>query len=575
MSVHALKYLKQPIALLVLLVSAHFALSPAQAQNSPECSPGSINADDVGLVRERTGRGDGSDSCRAAAEVAPTTISTANDHYCGYAHAEGGAGWVWGSAARNSCPPRPVSALATNHCRVYTQSSLHRPRRNSLTIGPNDDWQALIEGAEANTEIRLLDGEYELTNYAVVLAKPNITIRGASGDRKTVRIVGQGYGPGSEGFMVLAAGITIADLTMSAIRNHAISIKPASGAARTYIYNVHLFNVGTQHIKGSSGDESVGGVVACSSIGYTRNGAKGDYLGAIDVHNAVNWTIRDNYIYNINGDGSGCEVDIDCGTYIYGAPAIYLWNGARGSVVERNTVVNSDRGIALGLGRGHDGGVIRNNFIYRPAAGDAGIELWTASDLLVEHNTVILGGDYPGAIEYRESNNIIIRNNLISVQPWDRGSNSGVVARGNIGDATASDFVAPGDPHLRSDSQAIGAGVASNLSTDIDGDSRSGRRDVGADQYTEDQGDDGDGVNNDQDRCPATPSGALVNRYGCSLAQLVPCRGPRLATNKWNSHRQYVGRIAVISMTFVRQRVITNRERRVIIRRAFRARCGR
>ncbi len=462
---------------------------------------------------------------------------------------------------------------ATAYCPAYSASPLYRPRRNSLTAGPDDDWQAMIENAGPDTEILLRDGDYEMTDYAVVIASPNVTIRGASGKRNAVRITGQGYATGSEGFMVLAANVTIADLSMSAIRNHAISIKPESGAARTHVYNVRLFDIGTQHIKGSSGNDSVGGVVACSSIGYTPGGAQGDYLGAIDIHSAVNWTIRDNYIYNINGDGSGCEVDIDCGTYVYGAPAVYLWNGARGSVVERNTIFRSDRGIALGLGRGHRGGVVRNNFIYRPAAGDAGIELWTAHDVLVEHNTVILGGDYPGAIEYRESNNVRIRNNLISVPPLDRGSNSGVVLTGNISNATVNDLMAPGDPHLRPGSRAIGAGVASNITTDIDGDTRAGRWDVGADQYTE-ASDDDDGVDGVSDRCPATPAGAIVNRNGCSIAQLVPCASTRVTMQRWKNHRQYVRRVARVSMTFVTQDLITAGERRKLVRIASRSRCG-
>lgn len=39
---------------------------------------------------------------------------------------------------------------------------------------------------------------------------------------------------------------------------------------------------------------------------------------------------------------------------------------------------------------------------------------------------------------------------------------------------------------------------------------------------------DGDGVLNAGDRCPNTPSGALVDQYGCSIEQLCPCSGPRV-----------------------------------------------
>ena len=45
--------------------------------------------------------------------------------------------------------------------------------------------------------------------------------------------------------------------------------------------------------------------------------------------------------------------------------------------------------------------------------------------------------------------------------------------------------VTPGDPHLLPGSRAIGAGVTSDVDSDIDGDLREGRWDVGADQFTQ------------------------------------------------------------------------------------------
>lgn len=42
-----------------------------------------------------------------------------------------------------------------------------------------------------------------------------------------------------------------------------------------------------------------------------------------------------------------------------------------------------------------------------------------------------------------------------------------------------------------------------------------------------DQDTDNDGVPNASDRCPDTPSGAIVDQYGCSIEQLCPCAGPR------------------------------------------------
>ena len=380
-------------------------------------------------------------------------------------------------------------------CPTYTDSTLYRPRANQITVGPADDWMNTIQNVADDTEILLQDGTYTMSSTVWLWLKNDVTIRGASGNRDAVILQGPGYGlPVHEGFGINGRNITIADLTMTNIRNHAISIKSSAAVEATHVYNVHLVDIGTQHIKGSGSDGIEDGVVACSRIGYTDGGVQGDYINGIDIHGAIVWVIRDNEIYNIFGDGSGCEVDLDCGTYQRGGgPAILLWNNASGNVVERNQIIDSFRGIALGFGSGHDGGIVRNNFFYQseaqrtvpvgpPITGDMGIQLVTTGNVTVEHNTVILGGSYPGAIEvWNPGGHVTIRNNLLTAPIWNRGSVS-FSDVGNITDATVADLATAGDPHVLSGSRVIGAGVTTTLDHDIDGDERNGRYDVGADQ---------------------------------------------------------------------------------------------
>jgi len=216
-------------------------------------------------------------------------------------------GWICAAEAAGQASP---------FCPAYTASPIYRPRLRQVPANPSN-WIGLIEGALDGDEILLADGVYNLNQYAVQITK-QITVRGASGNRAAVRVQGQGYGVGGEGFMIHAQNVTIADLTMTAIRNHAISIKGESGAEAPHVYNVHLYDIGTQHIKGTPGDGVGNGVVACSRIGYTTGGVKGDYINAIDIHRGIGWIVRDNEIYNIWGDGTGCEVDVACGTYLSG-----------------------------------------------------------------------------------------------------------------------------------------------------------------------------------------------------------------------------------------------------------------
>ena len=86
-----------------------------------------------------------------------------------------------------------------------------------------------------------------------------------------------------------------------------------------------------------------------------------------------------------------------------------------------------DSGAEQLAGGGIVGGIVAGNLIEQSQPGDAGIELQTATDVLVEDNTIILGdGVYPGAIEFRESSRIVVRNNQLTSTPWDRGNNSAI-----------------------------------------------------------------------------------------------------------------------------------------------------
>jgi hypothetical protein len=80
---------------------------------------------------------------------------------------------------------------------------------------------------------------------------------------------------------------------------------------------------------------------------------------------------------------------------------------------------------------------------------------------------------------------------------------------------------------------------------------------------------DRDGVPNDRDQCPDTPSGAIVNAHGCSIAQLCPCDGP------WRNHGEYVEHILDHAWQFYRDGLISVAERRDIIRDAATSDCGR
>ena len=80
---------------------------------------------------------------------------------------------------------------------------------------------------------------------------------------------------------------------------------------------------------------------------------------------------------------------------------------------------------------------------------------------------------------------------------------------------------------------------------------------------------DHDGVPDERDACPNTPTGAVVNTQGCSISQLCPCDGA------WRNHGDYVGCVVEHAGQFQRKGLISATERRDFVRDAASSECGR
>ncbi len=85
---------------------------------------------------------------------------------------------------------------------------------------------------------------------------------------------------------------------------------------------------------------------------------------------------------------------------------------------------------------------------------------------------------------------------------------------------------------------------------------------------------DGDGVPNDSDQCPDTPSGDVVNSDGCSIAQLCPCDGPMESNAPWGNHGQYVSCVAHAVNGFKDAGLLTGSEGGEIKKAAAKSSCG-
>ena len=253
----------------------------------------------------------------------------------------------------------------------------------------------------------------------------NVQIRGATDDPTDVVLHGAGMlNPVVPyGFHLFTAhDVTIANLSIGEVYYHAIGIDGPQGANNVRLYNIRAFDAGQQIIKGSgAGADDV--TVEYAEVFYTvgaivhPEGSPPNtcYTNGIDVTGGDRWVIRDSLIERIR-----CQNDAMAG------PAILIWQGASDSVIERNTILDSSRGISLGLvgASDHFGGVIRNNRIrWNPAASYAvDVPIYTtAPDARILHNSALTRGRYDNAIEVRfaGATNVEVARNLTdaAIQP--------------------------------------------------------------------------------------------------------------------------------------------------------------
>jgi len=343
-----------------------------------------------------------------------------------------------------------------------------------------------------DTTIRIADGTYDLNGSYLRIATEGVSVSSVSGDRSTVILDANQLT--TEIFQIVASSVTIENLTLMNAKDHPVHVMgSSSGEVRgVTLHNLHIIDPGQQAIKinASSGFGTAGGIISNSLIELTDSGREfvwkrngSCYTGGIDGHAATGWTIRDNII-----SGFWCAGGLS-------EHGVHFWSGSTDTLVERNQIIDCDRGIGFGLNSStHYGGIIRNNMIYHPedhGASDVGIGLESASDVQVYNNTIYMVHSYQNAIEYRfeASTGNIITNNLTNRLISSRQDGEAVVSS-NITDAKFDWFTDPdnGDLHLISRlREVVDQGITvEGLSDDIDKEARpcGDGIDIGADEYS-------------------------------------------------------------------------------------------
>ncbi len=352
--------------------------------------------------------------------------------------------------------------------------------------------------------ILIADGRYMLPR-SLRIATDRVTLRGAGGNRDAA-ILDCARSAHHEGIAITACSdVTIADLTLTNVRQNGFKLNSDSGVHRVTLYNCVGHNIWQRHVKGVPGKMVEGKRVPSSGCRiqyclFYNDRAKrlddepyeranpdqfgGNYVGGIDAMNTKDWVISDNVFTGLRGRTGGAR------------GAIFLWNGSAGATIERNILIDCDTGICLGNshragewdGVPHCAGfLVRNNFVTRCPESNI-LAAWT-SDCRIVHNTVHDPAARFGRLlrVVHDNAGLVATNNVFSgpriVVETDPAT---IRTDGNLVRAVPGYFVDParGDLHLTAAAaDAIDrANPGPDAPEDIDRQKRTARPDLGADE---------------------------------------------------------------------------------------------
>ncbi len=277
-----------------------------------------------------------------------------------------------------------------------------------------------LAGAEPGTTILVADGRYLLPRYAEIAAD-RVTLRSESGNRNAVVL----DGAESRHIELLgirnAGGVTIADLTVQNVVANGIKLNNNTPVHGVTIRNCVVHNVWQRGVKSVRSPElkTRSGVIEYCLFYNDRpkrfdddphdtpENFGGNYVGAIDLMDAVGWNIRDNVFVGIQGRTRT------------GRGAVFIWFESRDCLIERNIIVDCDQGIALGNA-------------HRPEGTP-----FHAADMTVRNNSITRAPMNPVFLAYTRGVRLLHNSICDADNPRRRsvrmfGPNPGLLAAGNL-----------------------------------------------------------------------------------------------------------------------------------------------
>src|SRR5258708_5538584 len=151
------------------------------------------------------------------------------------------------------------------------------PSGSTVRISTEAELQDAVSHLQSETTILIAPGTYRLTRTLWINGHfANVALRGESGNRDDVVLVGPGMTHASYGDVPYGIwtggdvqGVEISNLTLRDLYSYAIDF--AAGTERPHVYNVHLVDAGGPFIeaRADQGPAVDDGVVEYSAIEYT------------------------------------------------------------------------------------------------------------------------------------------------------------------------------------------------------------------------------------------------------------------------------------------------------------------
>ena len=301
---------------------------------------------------------------------------------------------------------------------AFPAFSITETKQQIIQVNNEQQLYAAINLANqlGHVHIILADGFYSV-QYTLNIRNHYITLSSLSGKREKVVISGKGMKKtkGTDNLIRVSGQHFMLDgITLQQAGNHLIQIAGEENADYPILRNCVLKDGFEQLFKVSYNRKtkiaSDNGLIENCDFTYTAGIGPQFYIGGIDIHGGHNWIVRNNTFSNIASPSR-----------MVAEHAIHFWNNTKSTLIEKNIIINCDRGIGFGLeNRPTLGGIIRHNLILHsdnnhPFA-DAGIIIEESINTQILNNKIFLAHSYPNAIEYRfpSTKNITISDNLVN-----------------------------------------------------------------------------------------------------------------------------------------------------------------